>query len=112
MIVDRAAVKAWLKLPAGDTADDALIDNTLAACVAWVADLPVVQDCPADPAGWPPDPQLGVVMLTARTYRRRNSAGGLESFGESVTYVSSFDPEIERLLRLSRSAAQAPPRVG
>ena len=113
MIVDRAAVKSWLRLPP-DITDDDLIDNSLAACLAWVSGLPVLQDLldPADTTAWPADVQLGAVMLTARTYRRRNSAGGVESFGESVTYVSSFDPEIERLLRLDRKAAQAPPRVG
>jgi hypothetical protein len=120
MSVDRAAVKAWLRIPVDDTGDDDLVDAALAASVAWVATLPVVANTPApappifpapppDPDTWPADVQLGTVMLTARTYRRRNSAGGVESFGDSVLFVARFDPDIERLLRLN---LQARPGVG
>jgi hypothetical protein len=37
--------------------------------------------------------------LAARLVRRRNSPGGLESFAESLVYVSAYDPEIQRALR-------------
>jgi hypothetical protein len=120
MSVDRAAVKAWLRIPVADTGDDDLVDAALTATVAWVAGLPVVANTPAlalpvwpvpppDPDTWPADVQLGTVMLAARTYRRRNSAGGVESFGDSVLFVARFDPDIERLLRLN---TQARPGVG
>jgi hypothetical protein len=48
-------------------------------------------------------------MLAARLYRRRNSPGGIESFAESLAYVSRYDPEIERALRVS---GWRPARVG
>jgi hypothetical protein len=57
------------------------------------------------PPGWPvvyePDAEVyqAAVMLAARLVRRRNSPGGVETFGESVTYVSRYDPEIGRALR-------------
>jgi hypothetical protein len=48
-----------------------------------------------------PDAEVyqAAVMLAARLVRRRNSPGGVETFGESVTYVSRYDPEIARALR-------------
>ena len=48
-------------------------------------------------------------MLAARLVRRRNSPGGVESFGDSVLYVARFDPEIARALR---SGNWAMPGVG
>lgn len=48
-----------------------------------------------------PDIVQGAVMLAARITRRRNSPGGIESFGElGPQYVSRFDPDIEKLLKL------------
>jgi hypothetical protein len=41
-------------------------------------------------------------MLAARLVRRRLSPAGIESFGESVTYVASFDPDLDRFLRRDR----------
>lgn len=98
-----ATVKTWLGLTG--TADDQIIGWCLDATLAGVGALPVVADDPAadpaDPASWPDPVALGTVMLTARRYRRRNSAGGIESFADSVLYVAKYDPEIASLLKLS-----------
>jgi hypothetical protein len=58
-----------------------------------------------------PDPEVyqAGVMLAARLVRRRNSPAGVETFGESVTYVSRYDPEIARALR---QGAYALPQSG
>jgi hypothetical protein len=98
--LDVADVKEQLRLSAADTGDDALVTR----CAAAVE--PQVQR--ARPDRWTagrvtfePDPEIyqAAVMLAARLVRRRNSPGGVETFGESVTYVSRYDPEIARALR-------------
>jgi hypothetical protein len=106
--LDVADVKEQLRLAGADTADDALVTR----CAAAVE--PQVQR--ARPDGWPvvnplgriaggaaysPDAEVyqAAVMLAARLVRRRNSPGGVESFGESVLFVSRYDPEIARALR-------------
>jgi hypothetical protein len=110
-----ADVKAQLRLAGADTADDDLVTRCAAATEpqverarrdGWVyhdPDMPNPPDPP--PATWPaeyiPDAETyqAAVMLAARLVRRRNSPGGVETFGESVTYVSRYDPEIARALR-------------
>lgn len=41
----------------------------------------------------------GAVMYAAREYRRRNSPAGIETFGEVTSFVSRFDPDIDRALQ-------------
>lgn len=44
---------------------------------------------------------LGALMLAALIVRRRNSPGGVESFGElEPSFVARYDPTISQLLRL------------
>lgn len=47
-----------------------------------------------------PDAEVyqAAVMLAARVARRRNSPSGIESMADTVSYVSRYDPEIERAL--------------
>lgn len=95
-------VKAWLRL-AGDTADDDLV---LSACAQTE---PYVQRCRpewlrATPGGtvtYTPDAETyrGAVMYAARQYRRRNSPAGIETFGDVTSYVSRWDPDIDRALQ-------------
>jgi hypothetical protein len=110
-----ADVKDQLRLAGADTGDDDLVTRCAAAVEPQVErarsdawhyydpDAPNPPDPP--PPGWPrvyePDGETyqAAVMLAARLVRRRNSPGGVETFGESVTYVSRFDPEIARALR-------------
>lgn len=97
-----ADVKRQLAMDATDTADDVLIQDVIDACEPEV--------CRARPDSWDevrtpattPDAYRGGVMLAARVVRRRNSPAGIESFGESVTYVASFDPDLDRFLRRNR----------
>ena len=120
-----ADVKDQLRIAPADTTDDALITRCAAAVEPqvqrnppgeWVyydPDTPNPPDPP--PPGWPvvyePDAEVyqAAVMLAARLVRRRNSPGGVETFGESVTYVSRQDPEIARALH---TGPYASPGVG
>lgn len=92
-----SAVKAWLRV---DDTDDDLITAVVEACNAWATDLP---HAPADTthAGW----NLGVRMLAARLYRRRNTPGGVEAFGDAgAVYVPRRDSDVDSLLRLGAYA--------
>lgn len=54
--------------------------------------------------------KLGALMLAARLHRRRNSSTGVESVSEvGATYVSRYDNDLDRQLRIG---AWLPPRVG
>jgi hypothetical protein len=111
--LDVADVKEQLRIAPGDS-DDALITRCAAAVEPQVerarpdqvaAPVPSGRDArgritAAVAGGFYPDPEVyqAAVMLAARLVRRRNSPGGVETFGESVTYVSRMDPEIARAL--------------
>ncbi|MGB3604235.1 MAG: hypothetical protein WBA38_11880 [Gordonia sp. (in: high G+C Gram-positive bacteria)] len=44
---------------------------------------------------------LGALMLAALIHRRRNSPGGVESFGDlEPSFVARYDPTISQLLKL------------
>ena len=98
-----ADVKRQLAIDDTDTDDDVLIQDIIDASESEV--------CRARPDSWDdggatpadsPDAYRGGVMLAARLVRRRLSPAGIESFGESVTYVASFDPDLDRFLRRNR----------
>lgn len=88
---------AWLKLPGGS--DEAL--NEVAAAVHTLVNaLDHVT-----PGTWDNPTTLGATMLTARMYRRRNSPNGIESLTElGTSYVSRYDSDIARLLRIDAYA--------
>lgn len=104
-----AAVKAWLKIDAADTTDDAILQDICDAVMVWVLALPYVARI--DPAlDWPPDVRQGAVQLAARWYRRRLSPSGIDAITDAgAVYVARSDPEISQLLHLDRWAY---PRVG
>lgn len=112
--LETADVKEWLRINGGDTADDDLIAKCAAAVEPQVErarhDLMVPGVDPLPPT-YVPDAEVyqAAVMLAARLVRRRNSPGGVESFGDSILYVARFDPEIARALR---SGNWALPGVG
>jgi hypothetical protein len=59
---------------------------------------------------WQPRVILGATMLTARLWRRRDTVGGVEVFGDGgIAYVRRTDPDIADLLELGESTR---PRVG
>lgn len=99
-------VKDQLRIDGIDTDDDVLIQRSIDATEpevcrarpdAWDND-PAASSTPADY----PDAYQGGVMMAARLVRRRNSPAGIESFGESVTYVAAYDPDLDRFLRRGR----------
>ena len=54
-----------------------------------------------DPAVYVPDAEVyqGAVMYAARECRRRNNPSGAETFGDGgITFVSRYDPDIDRAL--------------
>ena len=97
-----ADVKRQLAIDGVDTDDDVLIQDCIDAAEPEV--------CRARPDAWSdtttpadhPDAYRGGVMLAARLVRRRNSPAGIESFGESITYVAAYDPDLDRFLRRGR----------
>jgi hypothetical protein len=90
-------------------ADAALVESTVDAVNAAVrtwncAALAVGQ------AAWPDDIVKGANMLAMRLYRRRNSPGGVESFGDlGPVYVNRRDPDIAMLLHIG---SHAYPQIG
>lgn len=102
-----ADVREWLKLPAG--IDDDLVRECAAAVEGEVERSRADRWSVPDPDGDPPDPRVYVpdaqvyqaaVMLAGKVYRRRNSPAGIvEGFGDAVTYVARYDPEVQRALR-------------
>ncbi|WP_282939126.1 hypothetical protein [Corynebacterium auriscanis] len=93
-------VAAWMK---SDIPPD---DAELARCVQTVNEL--VTSWHGEQ--WPPGADTGAVMLAARLHRRRNSPGGVESFGEAgAAYIPRYDADLDRLLRINDWAV---PQVG
>lgn len=83
---------AWMKLAAADAA----LEACARAAHALVARLPVGRAAP-----WAEDTRLGAIMLTARLHRRRNSPAGIEALTEmGASYVSRYDSDIARLLKI------------
>lgn len=82
--------------------DEAALVLAAEAVLAWVAGLPVVADRPDPAAPWPSSVRLACVMLTARTYRRKDTPAGVIGVGEDggVSFVPRYDPDVSRLLNL------------
>lgn len=92
------SVKDWLRLNAQDTTDDDLIRSVCAMAE------PYVERCRPEflaPDGtYTPNAEAyqGGVMYAAREYRRRNSPAGIEVFGDTASFVTRYDTDIERAL--------------
>jgi hypothetical protein len=98
-------VRAWLRLNDQDDGDGDLITRVCAMTE------PYVQRCrpewfqlvePSGAVEYMPDAETyqGAVMHAAREYRRRNSPAGVEAFGDAGTsFVSRYDPDIEKALQ-------------
>jgi hypothetical protein len=108
-------VKDQLRLDGTDTDDDALIGRAVASAQVEVErarrDQFAYPAGPGFPSVFQPDGEVyqGAVMLAARLVRRRNSPAGIETFSDTVAYVSRWDPDIQRALR---QGAYAWPAVG
>ncbi|GAA2118592.1 hypothetical protein [Streptomyces synnematoformans] len=111
--VTRDAVAAHMGMsvpPAPDTVDGRHLDASVNAVNAVLPDF--AHDLEGLPIGaeWPAHVLLAGIMLGARLYARRNSPTGVATFNDlGAQYVSRWDPDIERLLRIG---AWEPPRVG
>lgn len=86
-----------------DEPDTSVMDQCIDAAVAFVSRY----KGPADE--WDAATNLGCIMQAAGLFRRRNTPGGIDTFGESAMYTRAVDSEVERLLRIGRYAL---PRVG
>jgi hypothetical protein len=109
-------VKSQLRMDELDTDDDDLIGRATASAMIEVErarrdQFTATPDVPAAPPVFVPDGEVyqGAVMLAARLVRRRNSPAGIETFSDSVAYVSRWDPDIQRALR---QGAYAWPALG
>lgn len=99
--LDPADVAQFLRLPSPVPE----VDSGLLADCCGAAEPIVVRhrsDIGTDPDAIPDDVYQGAVMLAARLYRRRNSPAGIETMGETVNYVASFDPDLDQFLRRGR----------
>lgn len=106
--LDPTDVARYLRLPVPTSPED----TALLQDVAYATEPVVARHRPDlgdDPENIPEDVYHGSVMFGARLFRRRNSPGGIESMGESVTYVASFDPDLDQFLQRGRYRI---PRVG
>lgn len=99
-------VAGWLHLAPVSAEDAVILGGVCSAVEPLVVRARPDGDFSARPA---PDIYQGSVMFAARVFRRRNTASGIETFADSVTYVASRDPEIQQLLR---TGPYAMPRVG
>lgn len=91
-------VQRHLKLPSVDAHLELIVREVNGMVTEWHGDK------------WPSGVELGAVMLAARLHRRRNSSNGVESFSDmGVSYVSRYDSDLDRQLRIN---AWATPVVG
>jgi hypothetical protein len=105
-----AEFKIDLKIDPNDTRDDARLTTDLAAAVSFVERVrPDFEYDPLDPAqfGKPApnaDTRLGTLRLAGRWNLRRRSPDGMIAVSQEMgsARVPSFDPDIDRLLRLGR----------
>lgn len=103
-----ADVKDQLRIDGTDTDDDAVIGRCIAAAEVKMQRARAEQFLYPDPAIYPPPPPVYMpdgevyqtgVMLAARLVRRRNSVGGLEALGDTVAFVSRWDPDVQQGMR-------------
>jgi hypothetical protein len=82
--------------------DDAHLAAVVGAVNAMVPDtVPRVRLMEDPAAAWEADIQQAAVMQAARLFARRNSPTGVAAYSETgATFVSRWDPDVERLLRI------------
>jgi hypothetical protein len=103
-------LKTHMKIAPEDTRDDERLEEVLVAAMAFVERVRKGQfNFDGDPLCDAPEPtadlKLGTLMLADRWHTRRRSPDGLVQMAElGSARVASFDPDIDRLLRLGRHA--------
>lgn len=96
----------------GSDVDDEALEVYVDAVNDLVRDMPISDSRrnAAEDATWQPRVILGATMLAARLWRRRDTVGGVEVFGDSgIAYVRRTDPDIADLLELGEASR---PMVG
>lgn len=103
--LDPDDVTAWLTANGGAVGVRAELISWCAAAVEPQVqrarpDQWVITDPDSGARTYTPDAEVyqAAVMLAARVARRRNSPSGIETMADTVSYVSRYDPEIERAL--------------
>lgn len=101
--IQRSDVEAHLGVAPQGPADQAHLDVVAEAASVWVTKhvdgVAELEDGERPSAAV----VLGTVMLAARWYGRRNSPGGVVSFGEfGPAYVKNRDPDVATLLGIGR----------
>jgi hypothetical protein len=104
-----ADLKDDLRIAPEDTRDDAALQRMLDAAVAFVQSVRSRINYDADPLSTYPEPGpdmvLGTIRLAGRWHTRRRSPDGLIAMAEmGSARVPSFDPDIDKLLRIGRWA--------
>lgn len=103
------ALKADMDIDADDERDDEALQRMLDASVAFVQSVRPRINYDHDPLSERPAPGadlvLGTLRLAGRWYTRRRSPDGLIEMAElGSARVPSFDPDLEKLLRIGRWA--------
>lgn len=89
-------VASWSGITVIGSQEQTILPLIVDAVNAYVDALPHID---RDEAGqWAPTTRLGAIMLAARLYRRKNSPGGIEAVGDSMSYIARYDSDISRLL--------------
>lgn len=105
-----AQLKSDQKIALDDVRDDDRYQENLDAAVAWVEPRRPQFNYTADPLSTRPAPTadlvLGTIRLAVRWYTRTRSPDGMVNLGQEFgsTRVSSYDTDIDRLLRIGRFA--------
>lgn len=92
--ITQADVIAWL----GITQNLEPLDQIVPAVNYFVNGLPSIDR--NEVGWWEPTTKLAATMLAARWYRRQSSPGGLTATDQGVSYVSRYDSDIARMLRI------------
>lgn len=96
-MITTAEVIAWSDLKTILT-DDKHLMLIIPAVNHYVESLPDIDRL--EDGSWATTTRMGAVMLAARWYRRKNSPGGIESAGDTTTYIARYDSDISRLLNI------------
>lgn len=107
-----AQFKSDMDIELSDVRDDVRLAEQLAAAVSFVQRVRPRFNYEGTPVSAYPDPTadliLGTKRLAARWYSRPRSPDGLIPMGDlGTSRVPSFDPDIDRLLRIGRHAFPA-----
>lgn len=89
-------VASWSGITVIGSQEQTILPLIVDAVNVYVESLPHID---RDEAGqWAATTHLGAILLAARLYRRKNSPGGIEAVGDSMSYIARYDSDISRLL--------------